>query len=381
MLCKIKNSSSVKYLNSIAFKWLKVHLLVGNIGLLLLVVISSVIYIIFFVQPTTTMFIDYVVDNTTETLSLTNNELSEEKINILTHNEKLFMEENINKCRDDNKNVVILLKNEKETLRQTKESLIEQLQLLKEERKREKDHIDFLSEKIENQKEILGAYTRANQEFFEYSSVILRNTSYPGVENYTRYAVARLGLLPLINVEPLKPEFGPVINDVLSFRYPITIRPCLDVKPSVFIAVVSAPGNFEKRRIIRQTWQIHLKAASHKGLLKIAGFGFMLGLTTNLTHQAQIEEESKTYGDIIQIGMSDFYRNLSLKVAGIFNWLYRNCSKVDFVFKVDDDVYVNVNNLVHFVQSYHHQSNGSMFGLPADSYYSNRGITFRIMFV
>jgi hypothetical protein len=215
------------------------------------------------------------------------------------------------------------------------------------------------------------------REFFKYMASHLRNTPYPGVENYTRYAVARLGLLPLANAEQLKPEFGPVINDVLSFRYPITV-PCPHNvtainNQSVFVAVISAPGNFDKRKMIRQTWKNHLKVESKKGALNVAGFGFILGLTTNNSTQNKIKEESKTYGDIIQIGMTDFYRNLSFKLTGLFNWLYRNCSKVDFLLKVDDDVYVNVRNLIHFVKSYH-PSNGSMFGLPAGYLNSIRGI-------
>ena len=82
---------------------------------------------------------------------------------------------------------------------------------------------------------------------------------YPGVENYTRYAMARLGLLPLPNVKSLNPEFGPVVNDFLSFRYRFSV-PCQSVSAnrSIFIAVNSAPGNFEKRKVIRQTWLKHL---------------------------------------------------------------------------------------------------------------------------
>ncbi len=99
---------------------------------------------------------------------------------------------------------------------------------------------------------------------------MLQNTPYPGVDNYTRYTVARLGLiLPLAGIEPRKPEYGPVINNVTSFRYPITIPACQtpdasngtssnQQQPSVFVAVISAPGNFDKRNRIRQTWRTHL---------------------------------------------------------------------------------------------------------------------------
>jgi hypothetical protein len=44
-------------------------------------------------------------------------------------------------------------------------------------------------------------------------------------------------------------------------------------------------------------------------VMGIAGFAFVLGLTDdndNVT-QSKIEEEAKIYGDIIQIGMKDFY--------------------------------------------------------------------------
>ncbi len=40
--------------------------------------------------------------------------------------------------------------------------------------------------------------------------------------------------------------------------------------------------------------------------------------------------------------MLDFYRNLTLKMAGLFNWINSNCPKIDFVLKMDDDMYVNV---------------------------------------
>lgn len=69
--------------------------------------------------------------------------------------------------------------------------------------------------------------------------------------------------------------------------------------------------------------------------------------------------------------MSDFYRNLSLKVAGLLNWLNANCFKVEFVLKVDDDVYVNVRNLAHFLEA-HHQSNQSIFGSGAGNLFPAR---------
>jgi hypothetical protein len=209
----------------------------------------------------------------------------------------------------------------------------------------------------------------------------LRDSPYSGVENYTRYAVARLGMLPIKNAKPLIPEFGPVINDVLSFRYPINIPSCpaaeitnnTSANPSVFIAIISAPGNFKKRNDIRETWLIHLKSVLEKNLLGMARFGFFLGKTQDDSIQKRIEEESQKHGDIVQIEMDDSYRNLTLKGIAVLNWVRQHCaSKVDLVFKVDDDVYVNVHNLVHFVRS-NYQSNNSFFGYAIHQTHPDRG--------
>jgi hypothetical protein len=59
-------------------------------------------------------------------------------------------------------------------------------------------------------------------------------------------------------------------------------------------------------------------------------------------------------------------------MAAVLNWMYRNCPKVDFLFKVDDDVYVNVRNLIHFVQSYRHIKM-SIFGVPSEPFVAERG--------
>ncbi|KAK4010686.1 hypothetical protein OUZ56_019817 [Daphnia magna] len=218
------------------------------------------------------------------------------------------------------------------------------------------------------------------RDFFNYMAASLRNTMYPGVENYTQYIVARDGLLPLTNiVKPLKPEFGTVLNDILSFRYPISIHPCQDVNQSVFIATLSATGNFLKRNMIRQTWRKHLKTANEDGLLRMARSVFLVGTSNDTLTQSQIEEESKTYGDIIQVEIPDFYENLSLKMAALLNWLYKNCANVDFVLKVDDDVYVNVRNLAQFIQSYR-QFNHSIFGVASVPFTPDRDGKWKVTY-
>ena len=76
-----------------------------------------------------------------------------------------------------------------------------------------------------------------------------------------------------------------------------------------------------------------------------------MGLTNDSSIQQKIAEESGRYGDILQINIFDKYVDLSLKVAGLLNWINAYCPLVDFVLKVDDDVYVNVHNLATVLHS------------------------------
>ena len=285
-----------------------------------------------------------------------------------------ILKEGRNLYRDEKINVASFLEIEKDKHRLTNTTLTEKLKLCEQQLKIEKDKTTELKEMFKTEKEYMhDNLIQLYREAFNYMTVALSNTSYPGVGNYTRYASARLGLLPLPNVEQLKPEYGPVINDVISFRYRISVPQCQQAaNRSIFIAVISAADNFNKRSVIRQTWQNHLKDVNSTGLMSLVGFAFIIGLTESNATQIKIEEENKNYEDIIQIEMNDFYENLTLKGAGLLNWLYRNCAKVDFVLKVDDDVYVNVRNLARFLNFYN-ASNQSMFGTSPASVDCNRG--------
>lgn len=204
-----------------------------------------------------------------------------------------------------------------------------------------------------------------DRDLFEEMAFHLRDAPYDGVGNYTRFMTALLGLKELTDVEPLVPGTGPVINDVSSFEYPFAIAPCrekLTNHRSLFIAVISAPRNFERRATIRRTWPNHLKNQTNSNKpLDIVGFSFVVGLTKDDVIHQKLMEENERYRDMLQVNMHDKYRNLSLKVTGLLNWVHHYCPQVDFVLKVDDDVYVNVHNLATVLHS-HPPSERSVYG-------------------
>lgn len=187
---------------------------------------------------------------------------------------------------------------------------------------------------------------------YSYIAPSLLNKPYPGVDRFIRYEVARTGTLPLMDTKRLIPEYGQVINDVTSFNYPLTILPC-EVEPnkrSVFIAVNSMAEYVNERIEIRQTWPRILKIVQDMGLLGMVRYGFFIGLPETIATQTQIEKESEIYGDLIQVDISDSYID-PMKMAGLLNWLNNNCANVDFVFKVNDYMFVDVRNIAQFVRS------------------------------
>ena len=85
--------------------------------------------------------------------------------------------------------------------------------------------------------------------------------------------------------------------------------------------------------------------------MDVVGFAFIVGKSTDEAVQNDLEAESSKHKDIVQVNMIDDYANLTIKVAGLFNWLNHNCPEVAFLLKIDDDVYLNVRNLVTMLQS------------------------------
>lgn len=200
---------------------------------------------------------------------------------------------------------------------------------------------------------------------------LLRNAPYPGVENYTLYTMDRLAVMDASSKEEsIRADYGPVLNDITSFQYLHSVHTCWNnltkkYEKTLFAAIISAPVNMEKREWIRKTWLSRLTSISTGRGLGLAGYAFIIGRTEDKDVQDDIDFESQLFDDIVQVDMVDSYYNLTLKVTGLLNWLHLNCPKVDFVLKVDDDVYVNVRNLAATLPNL--TTNHTMYGYRSTS--------------
>lgn len=63
----------------------------------------------------------------------------------------------------------------------------------------------------------------------------------------------------------------------------------------------------------------------------------------------QLEEEGRTYRDIIQEDFLDTYFNLTLKSILALKWVTQHCTGLEYFMKADDDVFINVPKLMSYL--------------------------------
>lgn len=131
---------------------------------------------------------------------------------------------------------------------------------------------------------------------------------------------------------------GCPFNDI-SFRYSINQVPAhCSHEVELLALIVSKPENFRMRDAVRKTWLKDLKG--HGGI-----HAFFIGQSLDKRIQSQIDYESKTFGDIIQLDLMESDSNTTPKTVALINWTNKFCPGANFVLKCDENVYVNVNNL------------------------------------
>ena len=105
---------------------------------------------------------------------------------------------------------------------------------------------------------------------------------------------------------------------------------------SVLIAVQSGPGSAGARAEIRSTWGRLCHRASWCRLI------FSLGSAGSLEVQADVEEEAREFGDLLQDRFVDTYNNLTIKTLHILRYFLFEETGCQYLMKTDDDSYVGV---------------------------------------
>uniref|UniRef100_W5N9U9 Hexosyltransferase n=1 Tax=Lepisosteus oculatus TaxID=7918 RepID=W5N9U9_LEPOC len=150
-------------------------------------------------------------------------------------------------------------------------------------------------------------------------------------------------------------EVGERTQQFLLYRhcryYPMIFNHPEKCEGDVYLLLVikSMIPQHRRREAIRKTWGEQKKVNGKKVRLV-----FLVGAATlgeeHVHHQKLLEYEDRLFGDILQWDFKDTFYNLTLKEVNFLKWFSTYCPNVPFVFKGDDDIFVNVENIVEFLE-------------------------------
>lgn len=132
--------------------------------------------------------------------------------------------------------------------------------------------------------------------------------------------------------------------DVTDFKFLINHKSCkhLRKQPTVVIMIYTAPIYLSKRTAIRETWGYK----DPRALLI-----FLIGFIKDKDLQRKIDIENDLFGDIVQGSFIESYRNLTYKHVMGLKWFVYNCPDVPFLFKLDDDAFINTPLLYNYLEN------------------------------
>lgn len=125
----------------------------------------------------------------------------------------------------------------------------------------------------------------------------------------------------------------------------------------IAVFVFSATNNTSERTLIRKTWGGDVNSILYG--IKII---FVVGKTKQLDIQRKIEFESRVYNDMLQGEFMDTYDNMVLKSVLSFNWFRKYLKGVSYFMKTDDDVLLNINVLINYLNAYHKSKSNIYLG-------------------
>ncbi|KAM4678333.1 beta-1,3-galactosyltransferase 5-like isoform 2-T2 [Discoglossus pictus] len=138
-----------------------------------------------------------------------------------------------------------------------------------------------------------------------------------------------------------------------SYRCSVILSPAAEPKRSadrlLIMAIKSHPSSGSRREALRRTW-------ARKGI--VDGYRvrpiFLVGQSVVSGHMEIVKVENQEYNDILQFDFNEEHYNLSLKEYCFLEWLHYQLPQVNFIFKGDDDEYVNPGVIVKYITEHGH---------------------------
>jgi len=112
-----------------------------------------------------------------------------------------------------------------------------------------------------------------------------------------------------------------------------------DVRVYLVVYVHSSLGHHQHRFAIRKTWG---NVSQYGVPVRVV---FVVGQRPREvlpSYEALVQEEVRSYGDLLQSNFLDTYRNLTRKAVAGLKWVTEHCRSAKYVLKTDDDTFVNL---------------------------------------
>ena len=135
----------------------------------------------------------------------------------------------------------------------------------------------------------------------------------------------------------------------------------------ILFLINSHRNNYLRRKTMRDTWLSSNKINLAKIFKDNIKYGhvnieirhmFVVGkeeqeeIDKNKQPSDRLFKEAKLYNDILITNTVDNYENIIYKHYALIDWAIEYCSNVNYVVKLDDDVFVNINRLIgHLVKN------------------------------
>lgn len=133
-------------------------------------------------------------------------------------------------------------------------------------------------------------------------------------------------------------EYNQLIDIPFNFLY----TPICKHNHNFLILVHTSPRNVYRRKLLRETW-----ANPNKTDVEIL---FLTGIERNKTHRKKLINEIRKYKNFIHGDFLDTYENLTYKHVMGLKYIFYHCPNIDYVVKVDDDIFVNIDVMKRFFQ-------------------------------
>ncbi|XP_022533566.2 lactosylceramide 1,3-N-acetyl-beta-D-glucosaminyltransferase B [Astyanax mexicanus] len=127
---------------------------------------------------------------------------------------------------------------------------------------------------------------------------------------------------------------------------------CTNRDVLLLLFVKSSPENFARRQAIRSTWgnEAYIERTLGVSVRVVFALGLHPSPSQRKKLQEMLHQEDEKYNDLIQQDFLDTFHNLTIKLLLQLGWTHAYCSNAQFLMSADDDIFVHMPNLIHYLQ-------------------------------